>query len=133
MMTPAFAGVTTSAYAGMTNARDQTRLRQRKQTFFHWGEQMKNYYVYLLASKKRGVLYIGVTNNLRRRVTEHKEKINPGFTKRYNVDKLVYFDSFTSIVNAIKYEKQMKKWLRRWKIELIEKTNPEWKDLFFDL
>jgi len=87
------------------------------------------YFVYILASKQNTVLYIGVTNNLERRVLEHKNKINKGFTSRYNIDKLVYFEEYTNINEAIKREKQLKKWNRQWKIDLIEKDNPEWKDL----
>ena len=90
----------------------------------------KQFYTYILASKKNGILYIGVTNNLKRRVTEHKEKINPGFTNRYNVNMLVYFETYSKILEAIKREKQLKKWKRQWKIELIESINPEWNDLF---
>ena len=76
-----------------------------------------------------GVLYIGVTNNIQRRVLEHKQKINPGFTNKYNVSTLVYYEIHEKIREAIKREKQMKKWKRRWKIELIESINPEWADL----
>ncbi|MCL5034217.1 MAG: GIY-YIG nuclease family protein [Bacteroidetes bacterium] len=93
----------------------------------------KNYYVYILASKRNGTLYTGVTNNLIRRVGEHKAGTNEGFTKRYTVDKLVYFESTNDIRHAIKREKQIKKWLRKWKIELIESKNPEWKDLYDEL
>ena len=74
-------------------------------------------------------MYIGVTNNLERRVLEHRNKIVKGFTSRYNVDKLVYFEKFSDINEAIKREKRLKKWNRQWKIDLIEKDNPEWKDL----
>jgi len=87
------------------------------------------YYVYILASKKNGVLYIGVTNDLERRIGEHKSKIVKGFTTRYNVDKLVYFEEYSNINEAIKREKQLKKWNRQWKIDLIEEENAEWKDL----
>lgn len=90
---------------------------------------MKQFYVYILASKKEGVLYIGVTNDLERRVLEHKKKINKGFTSRYNIDKLMYFEIFSSIEAAIVREKQMKKWKREWKVNQIIKKNPEWEDL----
>lgn len=93
---------------------------------------MKDYYVYILASKKNGVLYIGVTNNLLRRVYEHKNKLVKGFTEKYFVDKLVYFEQTDSIDAAINREKQLKRWKREWKIELIEKMNPEWKDLYYE-
>jgi putative endonuclease len=94
---------------------------------------MKQYYIYILASKKNGTLYIGVTNDLVRRISEHKNGINEGFTKKYNVKNLVYYETIDNINEAIKREKAMKKWLRKWKIDLIEKANPEWKDLFFEL
>ena len=90
---------------------------------------MKSYSVYILASKKNGVLYIGVTNNLVRRLEEHRTHIVPGFTDKYYVGRLVYFEQTENIESAIRREKQLKKWNRAWKIELIEKTNPEWRDL----
>ena len=93
----------------------------------------KTYYVYILASKKRGTLYIGVTNDLRKRVYEHKNRLVNGFTKRYNVHILVYYEQTINIESAIQREKQLKKWYRAWKIELIEKQNPEWYDLYGDL
>ena len=89
----------------------------------------KTYYVYILASKKNGVLYIGVTNNLYRRMNEHRSENGKGFTHRYHVTKLVYYEQFSEPYHAICREKAMKKWYRKWKIELIEKNNPEWKDL----
>lgn len=94
---------------------------------------MKEYFVYILASKKIGILYIGVTNDLIRRVFEHKSKVADGFTKRYFVDKLVYFESTSSVDEAILREKQLKKWKRAWKIKLIEEHNPNWDDLYLDL
>ena len=93
----------------------------------------KKYYVYILASKRNGTLYTGVTNDLIRRVGEHKAGTNEGFTKRYKVDKLVYFESTNDVRDAIKREKQIKKWLRKWKVELIESRNPEWRDLYDEL
>jgi len=90
---------------------------------------MKNYCVYILASKKNGTLYIGVTSNLQKRVHEHKEKLADGFTKKYNVDKLVYFEQTTDVISAITREKQLKKWNRAWKLKLIEGDDPQWKDL----
>jgi putative endonuclease len=90
----------------------------------------KNYYVYILASKRNGTLYIGVTSNLIKRVWEHKEKIADGFTKKYDVDKLVYVEYFRDPENAIKREKRLKKYKRQRKINLIEKDNPQWKDLY---
>jgi putative endonuclease len=89
---------------------------------------MKTYHVYIMASASR-VLYIGVTNNLARRVSEHKEKRIPGFSARYRVSELVYFEAFGDIRVAIAREKQIKGWLRTRKIALIETLNPQWKDL----
>jgi len=81
-------------------------------------------------ASQRKTLYIGVTNDLIRRVAEHKNKSISGFTQRYNVTRLVYFEEFENIHEAIDREKQLKKWNRAWKINLIERANPEWKDLF---
>ncbi|MBN2182302.1 MAG: GIY-YIG nuclease family protein [Sedimentisphaerales bacterium] len=94
---------------------------------------MRQYFVYILASKKNGTLYIGVTNNLLKRVYEHKNNIVRGFTEKYNVHNLVYYEIYNNIGSAINREKQMKKWKRQWKIELIEKTNPQWNDLYFEM
>lgn len=94
---------------------------------------MNHYYVYLLASKKNGTLYIGVTNDLIKRVYEHKNDIIDGFTKKYGVRALVYYEETKDINSAITREKQIKKWRRSWKIELIEKMNLGWKDLYPDL
>ena len=90
----------------------------------------KFYYVYILASKKDGVLYTGITNSLRRRVWEHKEGMIAGFTKKYNVKNLVYYETYESPGAAIYREKCIKEWKREWKINLIEKENKLWKDLF---
>ncbi len=90
-------------------------------------------YIYILASKRNGTLYTGVTTDLLSRVKEHKDNINEGFTKRYVVHTLVYYEQAESILTAIQREKQMKKWKREWKIALIEKNNPAWKDLFEEL
>ena len=89
----------------------------------------KTYFVYIMASKQNGTLYIGVTNNLERRIYEHKHNLIKGFTSKYGVHRLVYFEESNDIQAALMREKQLKKWNRSWKIELIEKTNPEWKDL----
>ena len=88
------------------------------------------YWVYILASRLGGTLYIGVTNDLVRRVHEHRSKIIGGFTRKYNVTRLVYFESFADIENAILREKRLKRWKRRWKIQLIEDSNPNWNDLY---
>nr|WP_299384725.1 GIY-YIG nuclease family protein [Allomuricauda sp.] len=87
------------------------------------------YYVYILASKRNGTLYVGMTNNLERRVSEHKTKLNDGFTKRYDIGMLVYYESHQHARDALLREKRLKKWKRQWKIELIEKENPRWQDL----
>lgn len=91
------------------------------------------YYVYVLASKRNGTLYIGATNNLVKRVYEHKNDLVEGFTKKYQVHNLVYFEPYENINEAISREKQIKKWKRYWKIKLINKTNPEWKDLYTEI
>ena len=91
---------------------------------------MKTYYVYIMASKKNGTLYIGVTNSLGRRVFEHSRKIQAGFTKKYSINKLVYFEETRDVHDAIVREKQLKNWHRQWKINLIQQHNPEWVDLF---
>ncbi|MBB4378569.1 putative endonuclease [Bradyrhizobium sp. CIR48] len=88
------------------------------------------YYVYILASKIGGTLYIGITNDLIRRVAQHKLKLIESFTKDYGVVRLVYFEQFDDPENAIKREKRLKKWKRDWKIALIEKDNPDWNDLY---
>lgn len=88
------------------------------------------YFVYMLASKPRGTLYVGVTNNLIRRVFEHKNKLIEGFTEQYDVNLLVWYESSESIESAIAYEKKLKRWRREWKIEMIEEQNPEWVDLY---
>ena len=84
---------------------------------------------YILASKRNGTLYIGVTSNLRKRASEHKNDFAQGFTNRYGVHRLVYFELCEDMMSAIRREKQMKKWNRAWKLELIEKQNPAWRDL----
>ena len=91
------------------------------------------YFVYIMASQRHGTLYVGVTNNLIRRVYEHREKITPGFTSKYNVNRLVWFDQTDNIEAAIQHEKRLKHWQRAWKIEMIEKANPEWEDLYLSL
>ena len=91
----------------------------------------RTYYVYIVASISR-VVYIGVTNNLVRRVHEHKQGLVAGFTKRYQVDRLVYFEETTDVRVAIEREKQLKTWRREKKLVLIEVANPQWKDMYFD-
>lgn len=91
---------------------------------------MKRYFVYIMASQRNGTLYIGVTNDIARRVYEHRSDMIEGFTKKYSVHRLVYFEESNDVNVAITREKQLKKWKRSWKLRLIEKMNPEWKDLY---
>ena len=93
----------------------------------------KQFYVYVLASKRNGTLYIGVTSALVQRVWQHKTKAVEGFTTRYGVDQLVYFEAHADAISAIQREKQLKKWRRAWKIELIEEQNPEWRDRYAEI
>ena len=88
------------------------------------------YFVYILTSQRHGTLYVGVTNNLVRRIHEHREKLIEGFTSQYNVTRLVWFDQTDSVEEAITHEKKLKRWRREWKMALIEKTNPAWDDLY---
>lgn len=90
----------------------------------------KQPFVYILASKRNGTLYIGVTSDLTKRVWEHKNDLADGFTKKYGVHSLVYFEQYSDMASAITREKQLKKWHRAWKVRLIEKENPEWNDLY---
>jgi putative endonuclease len=90
----------------------------------------RSFYVYILANRIGGTLYVGVTNDLIRRIAEHKLKTAESFTKRHDVSRLVYFEQFDQIEQAIHREKRLKKWPRAWKISLIEKDNPDWNDLY---
>lgn len=90
----------------------------------------KKFYVYIVASKRNGTLYIGLTSNLEQRVRQHKTKIYTGFTAKYEVSQLVHFEEYQSFEDAYLREKRMKKWKRAWKINLIEKNNPYWRDLY---
>lgn len=92
-----------------------------------------SFFVYILASRKHGTLYVGVTNDLARRVFEHKERLADGFTARHGVTRLVYFETFDRIIDAIAREKRLKRWPRPWKVQAIERGNPEWEDLSADL
>ncbi|MET4727206.1 putative endonuclease [Lysobacter enzymogenes] len=89
--------------------------------------------VYLLASAKRGTLYIGVSSNLIQRIWQHREHLNEGFTERYDVTRLVWYELHETMESAIAREKRLKKWKREWKIDLIEPTNPDWRDLWQDI
>ncbi len=91
------------------------------------------YHVYILANQKNGALYIGVTGNLTQRVYQHKQKLVEGFSKKYGVDKLVYYEESGCVYSALTREKQLKKWNRQWKLRLIEEKNPTWQDLYPDL
>jgi len=93
----------------------------------------KKYYVYILSSKKNGTLYTGINNSLKRRVYEHKKGLIEGFSKKYKVRRLVYFEEHLSVHQAIIREKRIKKWQRKWKIRLIEHMNPEWNDLYDEI
>ena len=94
---------------------------------------MKHPVVYILASKKNGTLYVGVTSDLVKRIWQHKNHVVTGFTEEFEVNQLVYFEQFDDMTNAITREKVLKKWNRAWKIRLIEKTNPNWLDLYNEI
>ena len=94
---------------------------------------MKDSYVYILASQYNGTLYIGMSSNLVKRVWEHKNKVVSGFTAKYKVDKLVYYEIFNDIQLAAAREKRLKEWKRQWKIELIQSMNPAWQDLYYSI
>jgi putative endonuclease len=93
----------------------------------------KTYYVYILASRRNGTLYVGFTNSLLRRINEHKTNKYCGFTQQYNIKRLVHFEIFNDPNTAILREKTLKHWKRSWKINLIEKNNPTWRDLYYDI
>jgi putative endonuclease len=94
---------------------------------------MKDYYVYILASKQHGVLYTGITSDILKRIWEHKSNAVPGFTSKYRVYKLVYFEIHADVMEAIKREKNIKSWKRQWKIRLVEEENSGWNDLYEDI
>jgi putative endonuclease len=89
-----------------------------------------SYYVYIIASRKDGAIYIGVTNDIVRRIYEHRTKAVPGFTSKYNITRLVWFEIYDNPIAAITREKELKKWNRLWKVQLIEAKNPDWNDLY---
>jgi putative endonuclease len=91
------------------------------------------YYVYMLASQRNGTLYLGVTRDIVRRVYQHRTKATPGFTSRYGVQRLVWFEAYDDPTNAITREKEIKKWRRAWKLRLIEEVNPQWRDLYDEI
>ena len=90
---------------------------------------MRTYYIYILTNQSNKTFYIGITNNLERRFFEHKLKLNNSFTKKYQINKLIYYESFNSVKDAIAREKQLKNWHRQWKINLVKSKNPNFKDL----
>jgi putative endonuclease len=94
---------------------------------------MTSYYVYILASRRDGAIYVGITRDLVKRVFEHRSKAAPGFTARYNITMLVWFEAYDDPLTAIAREKEIKKWRRSWKVDLIVKTNPNWDDLFAEI
>jgi putative endonuclease len=94
---------------------------------------LMNYYIYIMASQRKGTLYVGVTNNLLRRIHEHRNDLVGGFTQEHKVHRLVYWEYTDDIMSAITREKQIKKWNRQWKINLIERGNPTWRDLYEEL
>ena len=91
------------------------------------------YFVYILTNQQNTTFYIGITNNLSRRIYEHQQKFVSGFTQKYNLTKLVHAEQFMKVKEAITREKQLKKWERAWKVRIIEEMNPEWRDLYYDL
>ena len=93
----------------------------------------KRFYVYILSNTRRGVLYVGVTSDLSRRMFEHKSRLVPGFTRKYGVILLIYFEEYSSILEARAREASLKRWRRAWKIQLIESLNPDWRDLTAEL
>ncbi|MCB1604271.1 MAG: GIY-YIG nuclease family protein [Xanthomonadales bacterium] len=94
---------------------------------------MEEYYVYIISNQSNTVLYIGITNNLKRRIYEYKEELVDGFSKKYRLEKLVYFEQLVDIENAILREKQLKKWNRKKKNLLVNKLNSEWRDLYYEI
>jgi len=95
--------------------------------------KMKQGYVYILANKRNGTLYVGVTSNLAQRIYQHKNNLMEGFTRKFQIHQLVYFEARVRIDDAIAREKSLKKWRRKWKLQLIEGTNPDWRDLYGDI
>ena len=108
-------------------------MRMTRCEYYKKGNNIKQPAVYILTNYKNGTLYIGVTSNLIQRTYQHKHKIIKGFTSKYNLTKLVYYETYETMQEAIKREKQLKKWNRAWKIELIEKFNEDWNDLYKDI
>jgi putative endonuclease len=95
-----------------------------------WSRGLMGYYAYILASRKDGAIYVGVTNDIVRRIYEHRTKVVQGFTSKYNITRLVWFEIYDDPISAISREKELKKWKRAWKVQLIETQNPRWDDLY---
>jgi putative endonuclease len=93
---------------------------------------MKRFYVYILANRRYGVLYVGITGNLMNRMAQHQQKLLPGFTNRHGVTRLVYLEEFSSVMEARARERSLKRWRRAWKFDLVDQLNPEWRDLSKD-
>ena len=112
-------------------SRERRNLKETLERSITFNGIMKShkYYVYILTNKNNKVIYVGMTNNLTRRIYEHKNKLVDGYTKKYNIDKLVYFEETSEVKEAIRREKEIKKWRREKKNRLVETNNPEWKDL----
>jgi putative endonuclease len=104
-----------------------------KRFFVRKFEVPAQFFVYILASRRNGTLYVGVTNDLSRRISEHKARTVPGFSRKYEVDRLVYVEEYPSIMDARARERTLKRWRRAWKSQLIEKANPSWRDLAADI
>jgi len=115
---------------GVTSRSGDTGVRRRELAIRI--DVTEGFFVYILASRRNGTLYVGVTNDLSRRIADHKAKLVPGFTRKYGVDRLVHVDAFSSILEARSYERELKRWKRSWKLDLIEKNNPTWRDLSED-
>jgi putative endonuclease len=117
--------------------KDQTRnleipgsRRARPGMTVRWGLALMGYFVYIVASRKDGAIYVGITNDIVRRIFEHRTKAVPGFASKYNITRLVWFEIYDDPISAISREKELKKWKRAWKIQLIEAQNPQWNDLY---
>ena len=93
------------------------------------GSPVKKFYVYILANRRYGVLYVGVTNSLTNRLSQHQQRLLPGFTSSYGVTRLVHFEEFSSVIEARARERSLKRWRRAWKLDLVDQLNPEWRDL----
>lgn len=125
----AFHGKSSSFFRGFRNEFGMTALLCWIVVFLYISITMKTAFVYIMTNKNKTTFYIGVTNNIKRRVFEHKSKLNKGFTYKYNLDQLVYFERIVGIKKAIMREKQLKNWHREWKINLIKEENPDMIDL----